>query len=317
MRKKQIEQEEDVTFYEFSQFAFYLETEKHLSSNTISSYLNDLKDYGNFLKKYEKIDFISEVTEIHLNKYILSLKRKDLAKKSIQRKITAIKSFHKFILDEGLAMEDPSKLISNVKLDKSIPEVLTVEEVSKMIDSIDTSDPIGIRNKAILEVLYGSGLRVSELTSLKLINIHMNAKYISVIGKGDKERIVPMGEEEIVALRNYIENARPILSKNKNTNILFLNYQSNELSRQSVFKLIKEVALKNNIQKTISPHTLRHSCATHLLQNGVDLRVVQEFLGHEDISTTEIYTHIDKSHLKEVYKGAHPLAQIKEEKDEI
>lgn len=317
MKRKIEDKEEEVSFYEFSQFAFYLETEKHLSSNTISSYLNDLKDYGNFLKKYEKIEFISEVTETHLNKYILSLKRKDMAKKSIQRKITAIKSFHKFILDEGLSMDNPSKLISNVKLDKKIPEVLTVEEVSKMIDSIDTSDPIGIRNKAILEVLYGSGLRVSELTGLKLINIHMNAKYISVIGKGDKERIVPMGDEEIVALRNYIENARPILSKNKNSNILFLNYQSNELSRQSVFKLIKETALKNNIQKSISPHTLRHSCATHLLQNGVDLRIVQEFLGHEDISTTEIYTHIDKSLLKEVFNNAHPLAQKKEENDEI
>ncbi len=316
MIKKKDAKEEEVAFYEFSQFAFYLETEKHLSSNTISSYLNDLKDYGMFLKKYEKIDFISEVTETHLNKYILSLKRKDLAKKSIQRKITALKSFHKFVLDEGLSMENPTKLITNVKLDKKIPEVLTVEEVSKMIDSIDTSEPIGIRNKAILEVLYGSGLRVSELTGLKLINIHMNAKYISVIGKGDKERIVPMGDEEIVSLRNYIENARPILSKNKNTNILFLNYQSNELSRQSVFKLIKETALKNNIQKSISPHTLRHSCATHLLQNGVDLRIVQEFLGHEDISTTEIYTHIDKSRLKEIYKNTHPLAN-KEENDEI
>ena len=317
MKRKKDENGEEISFYEFSQFAFYLETEKHLSANTISSYLNDLKDYGNFLKKYEKIEFISEVTETHLNKYILSLKRKDMAKKSIQRKITAIKSFHKFVLDEGLSIDNPSKLISNVKLDKKIPEVLTVDEVAKMIDSIDTSDPIGIRNKAILEVLYGSGLRVSELTGLKLINIHMNAKYISVIGKGDKERIVPMGDEEIVALRNYIENARPILSKNKNSNILFLNYQSNELSRQSVFKLIKETALKNNIQKSISPHTLRHSCATHLLQNGVDLRIVQEFLGHEDISTTEIYTHIDKSLLKEVYNNAHPLAQMKEENDEI
>lgn len=199
-----------------------------------------------------------------------------------------------------------------LSLIKKIPEVLSIEEVDKMINSIDTDSVIGIRNKAILEVLYGSGLRVSELTALKITNIHMNAKYISVIGKGDKERIVPMGESEIIALRKYIEEARPILSKNKNSNILFLNYQSNALSRVSVFKLIKQIAKKNGIIKEISPHTLRHSCATHLLQNGVDLRIVQEFLGHEDISTTEIYTHIDKSHLKEVYNNAHPLAHKEE-----
>lgn len=308
MKKTEVE----VTFYEFSQFAFYLETEKHLSLNSINSYLADLKDYGIFLKKLN-IDFITQVTDIEINKYIMSLKRKDLAKKSIQRHITCIKMFHKWLVDEGVAYENPCKLISNVKLDKKIPEVLSIEEVDRMISSIDTTDYIGKRNKAILEVLYGSGLRVSELTELKISNIHMNAKYIQVIGKGNKERIVPMGEEEIIALREYIEQSRPILSKNKNSNVLFLNYQSNPISRVSIFKIIKEIALKCNILKEISPHTLRHSCATHLLQNGVDLRIVQEFLGHEDISTTEIYTHIDKSHLKEVYNNAHPLAH-KEEK---
>lgn len=306
------QKEEEITFYEFSQFAFYLETEKHLSNNSISSYLQDLKDYGKFLKKLN-IDFITEVTDIEINKYIMSLKRKDFAKKTIQRHITCLKMFHKWLVDEGLAYENPCKLISNVKLDKKIPEVLSIEEVDKMISSIDTTDYIGKRNKAILEVLYGSALRVSELTDLKISNIHMNAKYIQVIGKGNKERIVPMGEEEIIALRDYIEESRPILSKNKNSNVLFLNYQSNPISRVSIFKIIKEIALKCNITKEISPHTLRHSCATHLLQNGVDLRIVQELLGHEDISTTEIYTHIDKSHLKEVYNNAHPLAH-KEEK---
>ena len=310
MRKK--DNDEEVDFYEFSQFAFYLETEKHLSANTISAYMTDLKDYGKFLKKYCHIEFISEVGEVEVNKYILSLKRKDMAKKTIQRHITALKMFHKFLIDEQLTYENPMKLIQGVKLDKKIPEVLSVDEVNRMIESIEIDNPIGIRNKAILEVLYGSGLRVSELTNLKLSNLHMNAKYISVIGKGDKERIVPMGESEIVALRKYIEEARPALSKNKNSNILFLNYQSNALSRVSVFKIIKEIAKKNGIMKEISPHTLRHSCATHLLQNGVDLRIVQEFLGHEDISTTEIYTHIDKSHLKEVYNNAHPLAHKEE-----
>lgn len=314
LKRKEVKSDE-ITFYEFSDFRFYLESNKRASRNTIISYMNDLKGYGEFLKKYQYIDSVEDITRDEIEKYILSLKRKDLSKKTIQRKITAIKEFHKFLVDEDIVKTNPAKLVDNVKLDKHIPEVLTVEEVETIINSINGNDAVSVRNRAILEVLYGSGLRVSELVELELKDLHMNSKYINVLGKGDKERIVPMGDMEQIALRNYIENARPILSKSKTSNILFLNYMGNQLSRQSVFKLIKELAKQNGITKQISPHTLRHSFATHLLANGVDLRIVQELLGHEDISTTEIYTHIDSSRLKEIYKHSHPLA-IKDNKED-
>ena len=300
--------DEDVIFYELSDFRFHLESTKRASSNTIKSYLTDLKGYSLFLKNFQKIEYVEDIKKEHILKYIASLKRKDLAKKTISRKITAIKEFHKFLKDEDITKENPARLIDNVKLDKKIPEVLTVEEISKMIESLNATDPIGLRNRAMMEVLYGSGLRVSELVSLKVSDLHMNAKYITVLGKGDKERMVPIGDLEQVALRSYIENARPLLSAKKVSPILFLNYQGNPLSRQSVFKFIKELSVKNDIKKEISPHTIRHSFATHLLQNGVDLRIVQELLGHEDISTTEIYTHIDKSKIKEIFENTHPLA---------
>ncbi len=313
MKKKN--QEKEIIFYELSDFKFYLESNKRSSKNTISSYMTDLYGYSEFLKKYQAIEYVEDIKTEHIQKYITSLKRKDLAKKSISRKITAIKEFHKFLKDEDITKNNPARLIDNVKLDKKIPQVLNIDEINKMLASTNGDDPLSIRNKAILEVLYGSGLRVSELVDLKIDNLHMNSKYINVIGKGDKERIVPMGDFEQIAIRNYIEKSRPILTKKRINSFLFLNYKGEPLSRQSVFKLIKELALKNGITKEISPHTLRHSFATHLLQNGVDLRIVQELLGHEDISTTEIYTHIDKSKIKEIYQNTHPLAmENKEEK---
>lgn len=309
-------EDDEISFYEFSDFRFYLESNKRSSKNTIQSYMNDLKDYGKFLKKYQKIEYIEDITTKEIERYIVSLKKKNLSKKSIQRKITTIKEFHKFLYEEEITKTNPAKQVDNVKLDKHIPEVLTVEEVGRMIESVNQTDLISIRNRAIIEVLYGSGLRVSELVDLEISNLHMNSKYISVIGKGNKERIVPMGDLEQIALRKYIEDARPTMSKNRSSSILFLNYKGDKLSRQSVFKFIKDLAIKNGIQKEISPHTLRHSFATHLLQNGVDLRIVQELLGHEDISTTEIYTHIDKSKIKEIYKNTHPFAHNKMEEED-
>ncbi len=182
-----------------------------------------------------------------------------------------------------------------------------------MIESIDTSDPTGIRNRALIEVLYGSGLRVSEACLLKVGDLHINNKYISIVGKGNKERIVPIGESGIDALRKYISTARPTFMKTGFSDYVFLSYLGKPLSRQSVFKFIKKLALDNNIDKEISPHTLRHSFATHLLDNGVDLRYIQEMLGHEDISTTQIYTHTNRLKLKELVESVHPLAN-KEEK---
>ncbi len=298
--------EKEIEFYEISDFRYFLQTDKRLSDNTTNSYISDIRAYSVFLKKYQNIYDVCDIEESHLVKYIQSLKRKDIKATSINRKISSIKEFHKFLFNEKISDNDPSKFIETQKKPIKLPVVLSLEEVTKMINSIDTSSNLGKRDKAMLEILYGCGLRVSELITLKLTDIHINASYINIIGKGNKERLVPMGEIAIVSLRDYIENARPNLSS-KPGNILFYNYKGDMLSRQSVFKLIKKLAIENEIIKEISPHTLRHSFATHLLEAGVDLRIVQELLGHEDISTTQIYTNINKNYLKNVYLKNHPL----------
>lgn len=306
----------EIKFFEITDFIYYLEDEKRLSKNTILAYKTDLIEYQDFLIKYQKITSVEDITKDMLLKYIASLKRANLARTSISRKIIAIKGFHKFLFTEHITSEDIAYYIDLPKKSLHLPTVLSEEEIAKMLDAIDTTKPIGKRNKAMLELLYSSGLRISELLDLKVGALHMNEKYLSVIGKGDKERIVPLGEMAIVSLRDYIENARSKLSV-KPGSLLFYNYQGNKLSRQAVFKYIRELAKSVGITKTISPHTIRHSFATHLLANGASLRIVQELLGHEDISTTQIYTHIDKEHLKEMYENTHPLQKKKGEENEV
>ena len=304
---------DDIIFYEISDFKFYLINDKMLSSNSVNSYITDLNKYALFISKYEKINDVTGIESKHIDNYILSLKRNGFAKKSIQRKLIAIKEFHKYLFEHNYTSDNPAKFVDSVKLDKSLPVVLTQDEMSLILDSIPNEKPLDKRNKAILEVMYGCGLRVSEVVELKLQNIHATAKYLEVFGKGEKERIVPIGEYAMRALRDYIENARLIISKNAHSDLVFLNYMGKPLSRQSIFKYIKQLAKDNGITKEISPHTIRHSFATHLLENGVDLRYVQEMLGHEDISTTQIYTHMDSTRLKELVNNVHPLAKRKEE----
>lgn len=310
MKKKQ----KEIIFYEISDFRYHLQNDKRASKNTISAYTTDLEGYQNFLHEYHYINDVTEIERENIEKYIQSLKRKDLSVQSISRKIIAIKEFHKFLFTEGITKTNPALHIDTPKASKPLPVVLTIEEVSKMIDSIDTSNAIGQRNKAMMETLYASGLRISELLDLKLSNIHLREKYIIVIGKGDKERMVPLGEMAVVALRKYIEEGRLELAKKK-TDILFYNYKGETMSRQGFYKYIVNLAKENGITKEISPHTIRHSFATHLLQGGTDLRIVQELLGHEDISTTQIYTHIDRNQLKDMYDHTHPLAR-KNKKEE-
>nr|MDE6661587.1 site-specific tyrosine recombinase XerD [Anaeroplasmataceae bacterium] len=287
------------------EFRYHL-MNKRLSSNTIAAYMTDLELYGEFLVKYQNVKDIYSVTEDEINKYIASLKRANLSKQTISRKIIAIKEFHKFLNAENPST-DPAKFIDLPKASKPLPVVLSRDEIAKMLDSIETDTPLGLRNKAMIETLYASGLRISELVGLSIADIHLREKYIIVIGKGNKERMVPLGDMAVVALRNYIEKGRPFLSK-KPGNTLFYNYQGNPISRQSLYKYIVKLAKDNGIEKEISPHTIRHSFATHLLEGGTDLRMVQELLGHEDISTTQIYTHIDRMRLKEMYEHTHPLA---------
>ncbi len=307
-------QEHEVIFFELSDFKYYLQNDKRASINTLNAYLTDLELYAEFLKKYQFVEDVNDIIKEHIEKYIKSLKRQGLSKQTIQRKIIAIKEFHKFLFQERITRDNPALLIEGVKTDKTLPVVLSQEEVNKMLQSIPTDTNIDIRNKAMMETLYASGVRISELLDLRLKDLHLKEKYMIIIGKGNKERMVPLGEMAVIAIRNYIENSRIHLSKGK-TDLLFLNYKGDKMSRQGFYKYIVNLAKACNIEKEISPHTIRHSFATHLLEGGVDLRVVQELLGHEDISTTQIYTHIDKSKLKQMYDNTHPLAKRKDEEN--
>ena len=309
---KKLKQRE-VVFIEIADFINHLYSDLSLSKNTIDAYESDLVQYESFLYKVLNIEDVRDILREDILKYIQSLKRKNLSKATISRKIVAIKDFHKYLYKNPMyrLKSNEAELIDTPKADKKLPVVLTVDEIDKMISSINTDDNIGIRNKAMIEVLYAGGFRITELLELKITDIHWKEKYIKISeGKGNKDRLVPIGEMALLALRNYVNNARSELLKDNKTNLVFLSYQGKEISRQYVFKYIKKLALENGITKTISPHTIRHSFATHLLENGVDLRIVQELLGHEDISTTQIYTHIDRSKLKNMYDNVFPLSSV-------
>ena len=299
-------------FYEIKDFEYFLTGEKMLSKNTAASYVSDLNLYAEYLIKYRDVIDPRDVKKEDIEAFLLTLNRNGFESRSISRKLTSIKAFHKFCFKELRGFkEDPSQYVLASKKETHLPTVLTTEEITNLIDVIDTSNDIGIRNKAILEVLYSTGMRISELTELKLSQIHLNQKYLIALGKGEKERICPLGEPAILALRKYLESVRLKLSK-RPSDLCFLNYKGEHLSRNYLFKLIKELAIKANITKEISPHTIRHSFATHLLENDVSLRMVQTMLGHEDISTTQIYTHIETNRLKQIYNNAHPLSKRKE-----
>ncbi len=313
--KQELNINKEPLFYEIKEFVLHLMGEKMLSSNTAKSYETDLNKYCEYLKKYRNIIDIIDISKDDIEAYLITLKKNGFTSASIARKLTAIKKFHAFCLNEiDDIKDDPAKLISSSKKEVHLPEVLTIEEIEMLINAIDTTTEVGIRNKAIIETLYCTGMRISELTELKLSQIQLNRKYLIAYGKGQKERICQLGDEAILALRKYITEIR-IKWVHVPTDLCFLNYQGKHLSRNYLFKYIKELAVKAGINKEISPHTLRHSFATHLLQNDVSLRVVQEMLGHENISTTQIYTHIENEHLKQVYMKAHPMSEKKNKED--
>lgn len=291
-----------------NEYGYYLKREKGLSENTIDAYLRDITQYITFLEKYRKLKRVEQIDKSDIQAYLKSLKNKDLSAKSTSRKLSSIKGFHQFLLLEKESTTDVSSLIEAPKIERNLPDVLSVEEVIRLIDHVKGIEPLDLRNLALLELIYGSGLRVSELLNLKISDIHLTASYVKIIGKGSKERQVPLGQMSVIALREYLTKGRPQLIKIEN-NFLFLNQYGNKLSRQGFFKLLKKIAKDSNITKEVSPHTLRHSFATHLLEAGIDLRTLQELLGHEDISTTQIYTHISQKHLKESYLDAHPRAK--------
>lgn len=313
--KQVLNKDKQPPFYEIKEFILYLVGEKMLSKNTASSYETDLNKYSEYLKKYRNIYDVADITKDDIESYLTSLKKGGFTAASIARKLTSIKKFHAFCVTEYREIkDDPAKLITSGKKEAHLPEVLTVEEIEMLINAIDTTTDVGIRNKAIIETLYCTGMRISELTELKLSQIQLNRKYLIAYGKGQKERICQLGDEAVLALRKYISEIR-IKMVHVPTDLCFVNYQGKHLSRNYLFRYIKELALKAGITKEISPHTLRHSFATHLLQNDVSLRVVQAMLGHENISTTQIYTHIENEHLKQVYMKAHPMSEKNKEEE--
>lgn len=291
-----------------NEYGYYLKREKGLSENTIDAYLRDITQYIGFLDKYRKIKRVDQITKTDILAYLKSLKNRNLSAKSTSRKLSSIKGFHQFLLLEKETSEDVSSAIEAPKIERNLPDVLSVDEVIRLIEHVKGTEPLDLRNLALLELIYGSGLRVSELLNLKISDIHLTASYVKILGKGSKERQVPLGQMSVLALREYLTKGRPYLLKIEN-NYLFLNQYGNKLSRQGFFKLLKKIAKDTNITKEVSPHTLRHSFATHLLEAGIDLRTLQELLGHEDISTTQVYTHISQKHIKESYLEAHPRAK--------
>ena len=282
-----------------SEFLSYLELDLNYSNNTIMSYDNDLKR----LNKYFKNKDLLKLSVNDLVKFISSLK--DLSPSSISHMISTLKTFYSYFIKIEKIKINPTDALKSPKLGLHLPEYLSMDEIDKLLD-IDVNDPFQARNKAILELMYATGLRISEVISLEFKNIDFEECIVRVMGKGSKERIVPINDYALNALNTYLEEYRPLMIKNEVNNYLFLNNHGKQMTRQGVFKMIKAECLKKGITKDISPHTIRHTFATHLLENGADLRIIQELLGHSDISTTQIYTHLTNDELKSDYKKYFP-----------
>ncbi len=285
------------------QFINYLRLERGLADNTIQAYSRDLIKFTQFLEKLDLNPL--QVSRDQISEYAGVL-RKSLSARSVARNISATKMFFRFLTSEGYIKENPARLLEAPRLSRKLPDVLSMAEVERLLAQPDPSTPMGKRDCAMLELLYATGLRVSELVGLKVLSINLEAGHIRTFGKGSKERLVPMGGKAIQAVREYLSNGRFQLLKGANLPYLFLNFRGCPLTRQGFWKIIKKYGKKAGIQKEISPHSIRHSFASHLLEAGADLRSVQVMLGHEDISTTQIYTHVTRKRLKEVHAKCHP-----------
>lgn len=293
---------------EIAEFLHYIKVERGLAHNTIQSYERDLNQYEQYIVHVENVRNINEIKRQTIVQFIYHLKERGRAETTVARMIASIRAFHQFALREKLAETDPSVHLDIPKASKRLPKVLALSEVEALLESPVGNDPFSIRNRALLETLYATGMRVSELLQLTLTDTHLTMGFVRCIGKGNKERIIPLGEAAKKAVESYLEHGRSVLLKNNRHDYLFVNHHGKPLSRQGFWKILKQLAKQANIEKELTPHTLRHSFATHLLENGADLRAVQEMLGHADISTTQIYTHVTKARMKDVYTLYHPRA---------
>lgn len=286
-------------------FLNYLSVERGLSNNTIVSYHKDLNLYMDFLKSTH-IDALSKTTKTDVINFMLHQKNKGLSPNSISRRLTAIKVFYRFLIREKILKTDPTDSIDSPKLWKKIPDALSLDEVELLLNQPNGKDARGLRDKALLETIYATGMRISEASNLNIDNINLDIGFLRCFGKGNKERIIPLGRKAIECITDYLKTGRAHFLRKKESEFLFLSRLGKKLSRQSLWKIVKKYAKEAKIKKPIRPHVLRHSFATHLLERGADLRSVQEMLGHSNISTTQIYTHVTKDRLKSIHKMFHP-----------
>jgi integrase/recombinase XerD len=288
-------------------FKSYLTIERSLSDNSVDAYIRDVKKLANFAKEKQKTEL--QISKSDLSEFISNISKNGVASRSQSRIISGIKAFYKYLIMEDYITADPTELLESPKIGMKLPDTLSIEEIDSLIAAIDLSKAEGERNRAMLEILYSCGLRVTELIILKLSNISFVEGFIKVVGKGNKERLAPIGNTALKYLNIYINEVRNHQEIQKgHEDIIFLNRRGKQLTRVMIFIIIKQLAEKIGLKKNISPHTFRHSFATHLIQGGADLRAVQEMLGHESITTTEIYTHLDKEYLREAIISFHPRA---------
>ena len=292
------------------QFLNHLSIEAGLSSNTIESYRRDLERYVKFLGE-RKVDSLNNITEEHITGLIVLLSRLGLGANSISRNLSSIRSFHKFLIREGYSDSDPAGALDSPKLWRKLPIVLNIEEIEKLLEQPLMLDPPNLRDQAILEFLYATGVRISELINMKRIDLLPEVELIRVKGKGQKERIIPIGSKALQSVEKYLKEARPQIANQDSEDFLFLNHRGRHFSRMGLWKILRKYVNQAGLKKKISPHTIRHSFATHLLEGGADLRAVQEMLGHADISTTQIYTHLDRDYLKQEHRHFHPRSRMK------
>jgi len=291
---------------QLKQYCDFLLLEKGIATNSYTSYLFDLKKYYDFLLRAQKND-AAAVEENSVSKFLQELHRYGLSPRSQARAFSAVRGFHRYLVGEGMTNDDPTQNVDPPKRAKDLPGVLSISEIERILKQPEISAPLGIRDRAILETLYATGMRVSELLELKQSNLLFDEDLVLVYGKGSKERLVPIGQSAVRWIRTYQEQVRyKLAGKGRSRDLLFLNVRGGRLSRTAIWKMVTKYARAAGIKHEVHPHTFRHSFATHLLEGGADLRAVQEMLGHADISTTQIYTHIDREYLKEVHKTFHP-----------